>query len=75
MSVAYVVCYIYILSLFSDETIEANNVDPRQTAPLGKLIRLGLNCLSKRHLKRNARTKKVNNFVVVCAFKAKDIQG
>ena len=50
-------------------------MDPRQTAPMGKLMRLCLNCLSKRHLKRNARTKKVNNFVVVGALKAKVIQG
>ena len=64
----------YMLSLFSDETIEANRVDPRQTAPMGKLMRLCLNCLSKKYLKRNARTKKVNNFVVVGALKAKVIQ-
>ena len=50
-------------------------MDPRQTAPMGKLMRLCLNCLSKRHLKRNARTKKENNFVVLGALKAKVIQG
>ena len=55
MSSAYVVCWIFLQNFQTYFCIQANSVDPDQTAPLGK------HCLQKWLLKTQADDKADDN--------------
>ena len=41
-------CLLHIFANMTNESVDANSVDPDQTAPTGVLYELGLHCLTKR---------------------------
>ena len=62
MSFVYVVCWIFLQILQTYFCIQANSVDPDQTAPLGP------HCLQKWHLKSQVDDKADN----CCDWQFKD---
>ena len=59
VSSAQVVCSIYLLTLQTNFSIQANCVDPDQTAQ--EQSDLGHHCLLQRHFKRTSRRHTVDN--------------
>ena len=70
MSSAEVICCKYLLSITEELSIEANNVDPEQTAPIGAvwsgstLFAIGASLTFQ-------QTRKADNFVVIGALRVK----
>ena len=70
MSSAEVVCCKLLPYITNKLNIEANSVDPEQTAPIEQSD-LGSHCLPQRLLKHFSRREKQTTFVVIGAFRVK----
>ena len=65
MSSAEVVCCKWLPNITDQLSIEANSVDPEQTAPIGAVSDLGPHCLPKRLLYHFSRQEKQTTFVAI----------
>ena len=63
MTSAEVICCIYLLTLLTDVSIQANRVDPDKTLPHQEQSNLGLHCLWKGPLK-DSRRQQIQMFLL-----------